>query len=148
MKQRRYTRLFRCRKGVAALEFALISLPLLMIVFGTFEFGRLLWTQQALENAAIAGVRCMGILAPSCSSGGAYSSTDTQTYIEGVAAGWGITLTSSNFSPALTTSSTNTECAGLSEVSLSYTFVTAVPGLLSMLSSNTLVGHACFPNNG
>lgn len=147
MKQRRVTRIFRCRKGVAALEFALISLPLLMIVFGTFEFGRLLWTQQALENAAIAGARCMGILAASCSSGGSYSSTNTQSYIEGIASAWGVTLDSSNFSPALTRSSANSECSGLSEVTLTYTFETVVPGLLSMLSSNALIGHACFPND-
>jgi Flp pilus assembly protein TadG len=145
--------LYKARRGVAALEFALVSVPLLLLVFGTMEFGRLLWTQQALEMTAIEAARCVGILASPCSSGGAFSSDNTTSYIQSVASSWGITLTSANLaapSGMVTRSSSDsndTACAGLSEVKISYTFQTAVPGLLSMLSSNALQGHACFPND-
>jgi|SRR5579859_4822 len=146
--------LYKARRGVAALEFALLSVPLLLLVFGTIEFGRLLWTQQALEMTAIEAARCVGILASPCSSGGAFSSDNTTSYIQSVASSWGITLTSANLASSsggmVTRSSSDpndTACAGLSEVKISYTFQTAVPGLLSMISGNTLVGQACFPND-
>jgi len=93
----------------------------------------------------------MGILASSCASTGSYSSTNTTSYIESVAAAWGVTLTGSNLT--LTRNSTNTACAptggtpNISEVTITYTFHTMVPGMLTMLSSNSLGGHACFPNN-
>jgi Flp pilus assembly protein TadG len=143
----------RTRRAVAALEFALLSVPLMLLVFGVIEFGRLLWTQQALQMTASEAARCVGILANSCSSGGSYSSANTTSYIETVASSWGITLTSSNISPPVTRNSTNTACApsggtpNVSEVTLTYTFQTMVPGLLTMLSSNVLTGHACSPNN-
>jgi Flp pilus assembly protein TadG len=141
----------RARRAVAALEFALLSVPLMLLVFGTIEFGRLLWTQQALQTTAIEAARCMGILSSNCASAGAYSSDNTTTYIETVATAWGVTLSSSNLT--LTRTSTNTACSptsstpSVSEVTITYTYRTMVPGLLTMLSSNALTGHACFPND-
>jgi hypothetical protein len=47
----------RVRRGVAAVEFA-VCLPILMIVlFGLWEYGRLLQVQQGLSNAAREGAR-------------------------------------------------------------------------------------------
>ena len=146
-----FTELCRARRAVAALEFALLAVPLLLIVLGIIEFGRVLWTREALQMTAVQGARCMGILASSCASTGSYSSTNTTSYIESVAAAWGVTLTGSNLT--LTRNSTNTACAptggtpNISEVTITYTFHTMVPGMLTMLSSNSLGGHACFPNN-
>jgi hypothetical protein len=38
-------------------------------------------------------------------------------------------------------------CLGLSQVSISYTFETVIPGLLAMLSGGSaLTAQACFPN--
>ena len=144
-----FRELYGARRAVAALEFALISVPLMLLLFGTFEFGRLLWTEQALQMTATQAARCVGILASSCSSGGGFSSTNTTAYIENLASAWGITLNSGN----LTTVTRNandpnaTACNGLSEVKISYTFQTAVPGLLNMISGKSLVGQACFPND-
>jgi Flp pilus assembly protein TadG len=146
-----FKKLYRARRGVAALEFALLAVPLLLIVLGTIEFGRILWTREALQMTAVQGARCMAILASSCASGGAYSSANTNSYIETLATAWGVTLTNSNLT--LTRDSTNTACApsgvtpNISEVTITYTFQTMVPGLLTMLSSNSLEGHACYPNN-
>jgi Flp pilus assembly protein TadG len=145
---RRTRNLLRDRRGVAALEFALVSIPLMMLAFGTIEFGRLLWTRQALETTAAEVARCIGVLSSSCASGGVYSSGNTTTYAESVASGWGVTLTSTNLT--LTASASSGGCSGLgktlAEVTINYTFETAVPGLLPMLSGGSaLTGHACFP---
>lgn len=53
--------LFATCGGSAVIEFAMVAPVFLMLVFGCIEFGRLLWTQQALQQTAIAGVRCMAI---------------------------------------------------------------------------------------
>lgn len=143
--------LYRSRRGVTALEFAVVAPVLMMLMLGTIEFGRLLWTMQGLQMTAVEAARCMGILASSCASSGAYSSDNTTSYIESTAGAWGINLTSSNLT--LTRDSANTNCAPaagtltVSEVTITYTFQTVVPGLLSMLSSKALQGHACFPND-
>lgn len=107
-----FKELYRARRAVAALEFAIVSVPLMMLAFGTVEFGRLLWTMEALQMTATEGARCMGNLASSCASAGAYSSDDTTSYIESVASGWGVTLTDGNLT-TLTRSSTSTACLGL-----------------------------------
>jgi Flp pilus assembly protein TadG len=144
--------LCRSRRAVAALEFAIVSVPLMMLVLGTIEFGRLLWTMQALQTTAAEGARCMGILASSCASGGAYSAGNTTSYIESLATDWGVSLTTGDFT-TLTRTSTNTACSptggtpNVSEVTISYTFNSMVPGLLSMISSKALTGHACYPND-
>ncbi len=146
-----FKQLYQARRAVTALEFAIIAPVLMMLMLGTMEFGRLLWTMQGLQMTAVQAARCMGILASSCASSGAYSSDNTTSYIESTAGAWGINLTSSNLT--LTRDSTNLNCAPaagtltVSEVTITYTFQTVVPGLLSMLSSKALQGHACFPDD-
>ena len=45
------------RPGAAAVETALVMVPLLMFVFGVFEYGRLLMVWNVLNNAAREGCR-------------------------------------------------------------------------------------------
>jgi Flp pilus assembly protein TadG len=134
--------------GAAAVEFAAVLGPLLLLIFGVFEFGRLLWIREALQETATAGARCMGMSASSCAASGAYSSTNTTTYIENAATTWGVTLTGSNI--AL---NNNTTCAGVSaangfsSVTITYTFQSVVPNFVTALSGGTtLTSTACFPN--
>jgi len=49
--------LLRDERGAAALEFAIISVVLLMIVFGVIEFGILMFDKQVLTNASREGTR-------------------------------------------------------------------------------------------
>jgi Flp pilus assembly protein TadG len=145
--------LHRARKAVAALEFALLATPLLLLVLGTLEFGRLMWFREALQMTANEGARCMGVVASSCASGGAYDATNTTTYIENIANNWGITLANANV--VLARPSTNTNCLPthltpqppMSEVTITYTFQTAIPQLFDMLVGKSLTSHACFPNS-
>ncbi len=135
-----------CR-AMTSLEFGVVAVALLMFVFGVIEFGRALWARQALETAAAQGARCIGVLASACASGGAYSQTNAQTYIEGLASNWGITLTAANLT--LSANATSGACSGLSshiaQVNITYTFTTTVPNILPMLSNKTLTAQACFP---
>jgi Flp pilus assembly protein TadG len=122
------------RGGAATVEFAMVLVPLLLLIFGIFEFGRLLWTREALQETATAG--------------GSYSAANTTSYIEGVASNWGMTLASANI--AL---NSNATCAGVtaangfSNVTITYTFQSIAPDIVTALSGGTtLTTTACFPN--
>jgi Flp pilus assembly protein TadG len=129
--------------GVAAIEFALVAPIFLGLIFGTIEYGRLLWTKQALQQTAIAGARCMaiaqGVIQDSpCAAGG------TTSYIQSVASGWGLSLQSSN----ITLSSSCGSTSGFSQVTLTSTFNTPVPAIVLLAAGGTtLTATACYPNN-
>jgi len=55
----------REHKGAAAVEFAIVLLPLIILVFGAIEFGVLLYNQQVITNASREGARA-GIVAAAC----------------------------------------------------------------------------------
>src|SRR5918995_755953 len=42
----------RCERGAAAVELALVVLPLLLLLLGIVEFGRVFYTQLRLQQAA------------------------------------------------------------------------------------------------
>lgn len=134
------------RSGASAVEFALVLPALLMLAFGAIEYGRLLWTKEALQQTAIAGARCMGILQSSCASGGSFSSANATSYVQQVASGWGITVPSAGVT--LTQNATCGSVTGFSQVSLTVTFTSVVPLTVLMPSGGqTLTATACFPNN-
>lgn len=135
------------RRGASAIEFAIVVTPLLVIVFGSIEFGRLLWTREALQETVISSSRCMGVKQNSCTSSGAYSETKTLSYVQSRATSWSITLPTSAVS--LNDSATCGGTAGFSQVSIAYTFQTAVPILLGSLANGIPISAtACFPNQG
>jgi Flp pilus assembly protein TadG len=45
------------QQGVAAVEFALILFPLVLLVFGTIEFSTLLYDKAMITNASREGAR-------------------------------------------------------------------------------------------
>ena len=47
----------RRQRGAVAVETAMVIIPLLMFMFGVFEYGRLLMTWNVLNNAAREGCR-------------------------------------------------------------------------------------------
>jgi Flp pilus assembly protein TadG len=55
--------LIRNQKGVAAVEFAIVLPVLVLLLFGTIEFGLLLYNKQVITNASREGARA-GIVAP------------------------------------------------------------------------------------
>ncbi len=145
MMRRKSTSLRHDRSGASAVEFALVLMPLLMLAFGVIEYGRLLWTKQALQQTAIAGARCMGILQSSCASGGSFSSTNTTSFIQQVASGWGISVPSTGVT--LNHSATCGGETGFSQVSLALTFTSVIPKIVLLVGGENLTATACFPNN-
>ena len=134
-----------CASGASALEFAIVVTPLLLIAFGSLEFGRLMWTRAALQETAMATARCMGVLQPSCAPAGAYDAAGATTFLRAEAANWSVAISSATVT--LSNAATCSGVSGFSKVSISYSFQTVVPGLLGSLSSGIPIQtEACFPN--
>jgi Flp pilus assembly protein TadG len=135
----------RAVSGATAVEFALVAGPMFLIIFGVFEFGRAMWTREALQSVAVEGARCMGVLNTSCAPSGVYSATVTRAFVQNEARKLSVALEDS-----AVTLSNNTSCtgvAGFSQVSINYTFTTLVPLLITQFQNGIpLVVSACFPN--
>jgi len=135
----------RSRSGVAAVEFALILLPLMLLFFGGIEFGRLIWTRNALQQTATATARCMGVRQAPCASAGAFDATRSVAFARRRAASYSVALPA-----AAVTVSNNASCseqAGFARVVISTSFVTVVPLIRQALGSSTAINvAACFPN--
>jgi TadE-like protein len=138
--------------GAAVIEFALLAPIFLILVFGSIEYGRLLWTQQALQQAATSGARCMAIAhgaiqSSPCASGGTYSPSSTNTYIENIASGWGLSVKDSD----IHLDTTGADCGGTSglvEVKITNNFNTPVPQIVLLAAGGTsLTALACYPSN-
>jgi Flp pilus assembly protein TadG len=136
----------QAQNGATLVEFALVAPVFLALLFGIFEFGRAVWIQQALQQTAIAGARCMALPQFACASAGTYNSTDTTTYIQQIASQWGVSLPSSDITQNNTASCGGT--TGFSQVSLSFAFTSVVPLLVEIPGGGMLLSAtACFPNN-
>ncbi|HEX4098332.1 MAG TPA: TadE/TadG family type IV pilus assembly protein [Caulobacteraceae bacterium] len=131
-------------KGGAAVEFSAVIMTMFTLLFGVTEFGWYMWTANALQQTAIQGARCMGVLASNCASSSAYSSTNTMSYVQNVASTYGVSVPTADV-----TLSTSATCSGngdFSSVTINYTFKTVVPNVITGLSSVPLTEQACFPN--
>ncbi len=72
---KRYTYHKRKAQGAAAIEFALVLIPLLMIVTGIIEFGRTLWYYDALTKATRDGARYLSNVTVASIGSSAYATT-------------------------------------------------------------------------
>ncbi len=139
------------RGGATAVEFALVSPMLLVLLLGVFEYGRYLWTVNALQHTVTMTARCMGVLnpgstgVPGCATGAAFDASKTRAYGEGLGGAWGVPLADSNF-----TLNASAACGGLanfSQAQVIYVFNTYLPQILpSMSAGYTINETACFPN--
>ena len=134
----------RSRSGVAAVEFALILMPLMMLVFGGIEFGRLVWTRNALQQTAVATARCMGVRQPPCATSGALDLTRSVTFARTRAASFSVAVT-----VAAVTATANTTCSGqggFSRVVIATQFRSVVPLISRVIGTHAINVAACFPN--
>jgi Flp pilus assembly protein TadG len=131
--------------GTTAIEFGALAPVLMMTSFGIYEFGRWSWTLEALQEAASRGARCAAIGQAACESSGAFNSGNTVTYVQGVAAGWGLTVPSGDI-----TANNSTSCGGVSgfsQVQISYVFTSVVTKIVPTgTSGTTLTLSSCYPN--
>lgn len=141
----RRCRLLQDRRGATAVEFALVVVPLLMLLIGTIALGARLWAWQVLTAAAADAARCAGIDAASCANV-ATSAAATRTYAVSAAATRGFTGLATGDVTVSTGTTARAACNGISAsvvyVSLSYTYGswTSVVPLPA-----TITGSACFP---
>jgi Flp pilus assembly protein TadG len=78
----RFGRLADDRRGVAAIEFALVSLAYFPLCSGIIELGLMLWTQDVLQTAALMTARCVAIAAPACKANAPqYAVTTASTWL-------------------------------------------------------------------
>lgn len=135
----------RDERGASAVEFAIVAVPLLLLLFGTIEYGRLMWTRQAMQSLANETARCMGIVQTECASAGSYNAAATRTHLIAGARAFAVEL-----KPANITLSPSTSChgiAGFSSVRIIYRFTSAVPEFITALATGPeLSVTACFPN--
>jgi Flp pilus assembly protein TadG len=135
----------RDRAGTTTVEFALLGTVLCFLLLGTLEFGRWLWTMQALQSTASEAARCMAVLDPGCAASGSYSATTAIRHVKSVASAWGVTLTSDQIT--LNRAASIGSISGFSEVSLSYPFQSVVAGFVPGLNgTSTIVAQAFVPN--
>ena len=135
------SRFERDKRGVAAGEFAIVIVPLLLFMFGIIEFSRAYWAKEALQQTAVDTARCRGL---KISAAGCTTDTGAQAYAVSVGNTWGLTIPTSNV-----TITTGTTCGGVSgfvTVHITYTFKTVVPDLIAGLFNDTLYASACFPS--
>jgi len=132
-------------RGAAAVEFALVIIPMLFLLVGVIEFGRLLWTRQSMQSLAMSAARCMALPQTECSTAGTYSSDKTVAFVIDGASKLGVPLVGSNVTPTMGT--TCGGVSGFSTVRINFTFNTVAPRLLAALASGSaLTVTACFPN--
>jgi Flp pilus assembly protein TadG len=137
--------ILRACRGTAAIEFALLAPPFIMLVLGAVEYGRLLWTTQALQQTAIAGARCMAIPQAACKSGTGYDAATTKSYIQSVGGGWGLSIAAGDIT--LATSASCGSTASYSQVTIARTFASVVPAVMLLpVGGKSLSASACFPN--
>ena len=135
------SRFERDKRGVAAVEFAIVIVPLLLFMFGIIEFSRAYWAKEALQQTAVDTARCRGL---KISAAGCTTDTGAQAYAVSVGNTWGLTIPTSNV-----TITTGTSCGGVSgfvTVHITYTFNTVVPAIIAGLFNATLDASACFPS--
>jgi Flp pilus assembly protein TadG len=119
-------RVVRGQGGTAAVEFALIAMPLLVMLFGAFEIGRLMWIQNALHFSVEEAARCASVNSTSCGSASAIQSYAADRS--------GALFTAANFSVSTPT------CGN--QVSATYPISLTVPYVTFAV---TLTAQACFP---
>lgn len=124
---RSWIRFIHDQIGTTAVEFALVSPILFTLIFGGIEFGRLLWTEAALNYSVQEGARCWvtGICA---------SASQAQTTAAAA-------TPQLNFSTSVFTPTSGAACG--CKVSASYAYSFLVSGLVSV--NPTLTAQACFP---
>ena len=128
-------------RGVAAVEFALILLPLLLMVLGIIDGGRMLWTQNSLQYAVEQAARCAVVnttISPSCPTTCASCPTTCGTTAQiqsyAVCMAYGMSLSSSVFSSSNCGSNTQ-------QVSASYSYTPLFP----FPNNVTLTASSCRP---
>jgi Flp pilus assembly protein TadG len=127
------------RRGSVAVEFAAIALPLLLLLFGSVEISRFIWTRHALQDAATAGARCLGLRTAPCFDAGEMDAAAATGLVQAQAAEWAVSLPAASVVPE--GEGVCGSAAGFARVRIVHRFAAVVPVLPEM----SVDVEACFP---
>ena len=130
-------RLLSDRRGVTAVEFALVAPAFMMFMFLIIDGARAVWTYQTLQAVATDSARCAALGVTGCKT-----SSEVQTYAVNRANGYGVSLMSS--AVTLTSAATCSSVAGMTKVAISTSYQGATTKLLPS-PVTTLSTESCFP---
>lgn len=130
-------RLLRDPQGATAVEFAMVAPLLIAVIVMVIEGNRLLWTTQAIEEAASHGARCVAIGSEDCDT-----LQEAEAFTIARAATMGITVAAGAVTVA--TDQTCHGVADMSRVSVSVPFDSPIGDLVPALPDQ-LEAEACFP---
>ena len=126
-------------RGTAAIEFAIIGMPVVMLFLFIFAGALLLWSKCALNAAAMQTARCVAINSLDCS--------DTTGYATTLLSNWGV----GNIVPDTTVSVQTGQLCGLSAGHYAMVTLTTTPksmsSLIPQLSGLTISVTACYPSS-
>lgn len=132
-------RLIAARRGAVAIEFAVIALPLTLLLAGTIEISRYTWTRVALQDAASAGARCLGLRLAPCVVAGSMDAGGTATVVRGQARDWSVEIATGAVTPE-----ERVACEGVDDfarVAIRHRF----GSVLAALPDTWIEVEACFP---
>jgi Flp pilus assembly protein TadG len=78
-----FTRLLAARRGATAMEFALVAVPLMMLMFASLEFGLAMRVKSTLQYATIEAARCSVVRPTLCGTEEAVAAF-ARTHMQGV----------------------------------------------------------------
>jgi Flp pilus assembly protein TadG len=149
MTHRPFHQFPRANSGATTVEFALLVLAFLTLLFCVAEFGRAYWDYQVIQEVASEGARCMALHATSCAAGTpkACNVSAATTFMTTLSQSRGLTLPNGAVTGATSCAATCGGTGGLSKVQISYTFTTLLPNRIAPLNGLSLTATACFPNS-
>lgn len=130
---------FRDRRGAVAIEFAAIALPLVILLGGSMEISRYVWTRIALQDAASIGARCLGLRLAPCFAAENMDRTATVSLVREQAKDWAIEITEDAITPDAISA-----CHAINDfakVEIRHRFVSVV----HVLPETWIEVEACFP---
>ena len=140
---KRRTGLMRDRRGVAAVEFAMLLGALITLCIGTIEVGLIFWGKSALQAAAVDTARCRALSTSTCpddASAQAHAvNMVTQWMFSGVVTATDVTLNGND--PCYTNSGSTFEVV---TIQTTY-FADRLPNFVTQLTNRTLSVKACYP---
>jgi Flp pilus assembly protein TadG len=119
---------FKNNRGTAAVEFALVALPVMLFIFGIIQTGWVLWVDNLLHVSVNVAARCaaIGSTTPPCSGGTVAEMRSTATTV---------------FAPLNTNFQNNGACTSDGGKGVSGTYTINI----AMYVNLTLTANSCYP---
>ena len=135
--------MMRDQRGTTAIEFALVGLVLLTLLFGGIEYARLFWTWEALQLAGDDTARCVGIGSSDCATPSTYAVTAAGNYGASGLLAANVQIVSATSSAPCNQLTGNSAVSVTLSLSFTSPASTLIPGL-----NRTLTTTSCYPLTG